>query len=162
MNISNEQYRVLNSLHMLKRMIEQPHEIEALRSDFAHEGVCSVISCILSRDEPHLQSRRSIEYWRKTRTALFTDWKHYSGSTAYPVPPTDEGVFCPEVQFHRTNNLWDGRQLELRSALVSYLIGRYQHGRIDGDLFVSPLITGHPGRQIIVSTPTSTSGGLYP
>lgn len=152
--MSTEQIRVIAALHSLDAMLKEG-EVEYLQRTWKEEGVCAVITTILGGEgADFLDDRQAIEYWRRTRSELFSGWEHFSGNAHYPIPSTLEGTACPEVQFHR-GPIWEGEQLEYRRKLVVYLLERYQNNRILPGVAIEPLVTNHQGHRIIVSTPSS-------
>lgn len=50
-------------------------------------------------------------------SAIFEGWRHHSGSTSYPVPRTFS---------YRSNNFWEGKQLEYRVSLLKHSIRKLQ------------------------------------
>ena len=59
--------------------------------------------------------------------SIFKDWKHFSGSYAYPIPSTTAGV-SHSSQFHLTDHKWDktteyGR---LRWDLLEFMISEIE------------------------------------
>ncbi len=57
----------------------------------------------------------------------FKSWTGFSGKTNFPVfDKLDLDNTTPEDQFMGIENLWQGRQLELRLSLIDHLIKCYE------------------------------------
>lgn len=57
----------------------------------------------------------------------FISWPLYSGDDTFPVFDKNNGtISTPYKQYHMIDNLWEGRQLELRLDLLDHLIKCYK------------------------------------
>ena len=74
-------------------------------------GICSHISVLKETGDVYIDF-----------DTIFYNWKHFSGSVAYPVPDPSGKRDDAGKYYNSSESLYVGRQLELRQSLAQHII----------------------------------------